>query len=425
MLSKRIIISFPTLVIISIFTNATAEGQSQGFQSRYQCNADEAAAYPHYCYLMALVASNPKHISRALFNWAKGVGFVVDDYNYSSEQTPLSPNPIAGIQRNLRSTSSHLGARRGSSSDTPTVLAHGMGDSCFNGGMQSVTKRVSGLTGQYATCVPTGDNLHDDTINGYFLSMDANIEIFAEKIRNDPALENGFDAIGFSQGNNVIRGYIAKYNDPPVNTFISINGVNAGIGAVPYCIPKGDFHKLEYDYAKKNEGIEEKALHLNLDLEGRICDALMEVASHRAYSDFSQRHSFQANYWRDPRPEEKENYQKYSQLAKLNNEAAVPDATLNQNYAKTKKFVWVMATKDSIVWPREGEQWGQPNSEADDPFDESTVLTMEETDWYKLDLFGLKSADDEGRNFFEAFDGDHLAFRWPQFDAWIAKYLLA
>ena len=103
-----------------------------------------------------------------------------------------------------------------------------MGDSCFNSGMISITSRVSQITGTYATCIPTGDNKHEDTINGYFLNMDASIEVFAQKIRNDDKLKNGFNAAGFSQGNNIIRGYIARYNDPPVVNFISVNGVNAG-----------------------------------------------------------------------------------------------------------------------------------------------------------------------------------------------------
>ena len=103
-----------------------------------------------------------------------------------------------------------------------------MGDSCFNPGMISITSRVSQLTGKYATCVATGENKHEDTINGYFLNMDASIEVFAQKVKGDVNLKNGFNAIGFSQGNNVIRGYIARHNDPRVVNFISVNGVNAG-----------------------------------------------------------------------------------------------------------------------------------------------------------------------------------------------------
>jgi palmitoyl-protein thioesterase len=283
--------------------------------------------------------------------------------------------------------------------------------------MRYITERVANLTKNYATCVPTGDNHHDDVLNGYFMSMDENIDIFAKKIKQDPKLSGGFHAIGFSQGNNVIRGYIARYNDPPVHTFISINGVNAGISAVPYCIPS--YRKLE-KMLKNDDGSDHVMM---TGLHNKICDALMEVASHKAYTEFSQNHSFQANYWRDPRPVEKKSYQMHSQLAKLGNEVLEQrETTLYENFQKTQKFVWVLATQDTIVWPKEGEQWGAPNSNATDPFVD--ILPMKETEWYQRDLFGLKSADEQGKFFYEEFEGDHLRFSLSDFDSWIRKYIM-
>merc|ERR1711933_1406 len=93
----------------------------------------------------------------------------------------------------------------------------------------------------------------------------------------------------------------------------------------------------------------------------------MEVTSHKAYTKFAQMHSFQANYWRDPRFNQKQNYLSFSQLAKFNNEYNQSfNLSLQDNLCKTKMFVWVMASEDTIVWPREGEQWGAPDPE--DPF---------------------------------------------------------
>jgi palmitoyl-protein thioesterase len=102
----------------------------------------------------------------------------------------------------------------------------------------------------------------------------------------------------------------------------------------------------------------------------------------------------------------------------LNNEGEVIDSTLNENYAKTNRFVWVMATKDRVVWPPEGEQWGAPNPT--NPYDD--VLSMNQTEWYLKDLFGLKTAQEEGKNYFESFDGNHLQFSMTDFDEWITKY---
>jgi hypothetical protein len=213
----------------------------------YICTEHERSQYSNHCFLMDLAASNPVKMSNALSQWAQDLGLLLPVF--------LDEGSLTHVERKLRSSKNY-----------PSVLSHGMGDSCYNAGMQSITNRVESLTDQYATCIPTGDNLHEDTLNGYFKSMLDNVDIFAERVRSDPKLADGFHAIGFSQGNNIIRGYIAKYNDPPVKTFISVNGVNGGISAVPFCIPSTSSSLLS----------------------SRICDSLMEIASHRAYSDFSQ-----------------------------------------------------------------------------------------------------------------------------------------
>ena len=47
------------------------------------------------------------------------------------------------------------------------------------------------------------------------------------------------------------------------------------------------------------------------------------------------------------------------------------------NFGKTDTFVWVMGTRDTEVWPRQGEQWGQvsldyPKSTKTVPMNQST-----------------------------------------------------
>ena len=177
--------------------------------------------------------------------------------------------------------------------------------------------------------------------------MDSSVDVFAAKVKADPNLANGFNAFGLSQGNNLIRGYIAKYNDPPVNTFMSICGINAGVGAFPDCSPQGK-------------------------VIGGVCQALTEVLSSLAYNSFVQGLLFQADYFRDPSKTDSDSYKKYSQLAQWENEGNTANATLNENFAKTEQFVWVKGNEDTVVWPREGEWFGamDPN----DPW--NTVLPM-------------------------------------------------
>lgn len=348
-----------------------------------RCNEDEKETHPILCEKVELLLVRPEQVSHEIHDWAESHGLL------------MSRPPLMSLKQQRR-------RRLGEDAKVPGVMAHGMGDSCFNSGMQHVTDHLSELLGgAYTTCIPTGDTQAEDTTNGYFLNMDASVDVFATKVKQDPQLADGFYAIGFSQGNNVIRGYIAKYNDPPVKRFISVNGVNAGEGAVPYCRPSS----------------------LSLGFPGiSMCDLLMEQASKAAYTEYSQKHSFQANYWRDPRLSEFPVYQKHAQLALWNNEGLNGvNETLKENWAKTEQFVWVMANKDNMVWPREGEQWGQPDPEH--PFQK--VLPREESTWFKDDLFGLKTAEEAGKNHYESFDGDHLQFDWGDFDGWVTKYLVS
>jgi hypothetical protein len=48
----------------------------------------------------------------------------------------------------------------------PLVFLHGMGDSCFNNGMASLTEDAGNYKGVYSVCIPTGDTRLEDTING-------------------------------------------------------------------------------------------------------------------------------------------------------------------------------------------------------------------------------------------------------------------
>ena len=185
--------------------------------------------------------------------------------------------------------------------------------------------------------------------------------------------------------------------------------MNAGEGTVPGCFPS-----LISSSSSSSE---------SLTNVGGFCDLLLEQASRRAYTEFAQEHSFQANYWRDPRQKEQDSYHQYSQLAKWNNEGPNNNnQKYNENYSKTSKFIWIMATKDSMVWPKEGEHWGCPD--LNDPFSPDKILPMNETEWYQKDLFGLKTAQEAGKNIFETFEGDHLQFEIDDFDRWITSYLV-
>lgn len=61
-----------------------------------------------------------------------------------------------------------------------------------SGGMKDITKQIGTTLGTYAVCIPTGNRL-TDTTNGFFMTMNHNVDKFAENIRKDPKLRDGFN----------------------------------------------------------------------------------------------------------------------------------------------------------------------------------------------------------------------------------------
>ena len=365
---------------------------------------------------------------------AHAIQNVLDLVNYAT----TDPNAAATEMRSIsdRTIVRDIGAWSptqfaAKNASLPVVLAHGMGDSCFNSGFKSVTAAVASKLGVYATCIPTGSNAISDTINGFLMNMDKSVDVFAAKVRADPKLTGGFYAMGLSQGNNLIRGYIQKYNDPPVKSFLSICGINAGVAAFPQCAP-------------------------SIPVLGKVCLALNSLLGDLAYNALVQGILMQANYFRDPAKLSSPAYMQHSQvrdgdlieptlaslppapfadgsthlilvsdqLAQWNGEGVTPAANMSQqraNWAKTAAFVWVRGTLDTVVWPNIGEQWGAVS--ADYPKNLSSV-PMAQTKWYTTDAFGLKTADDAGKNFFESFAGQHIRFTEPELYGWLDKYFV-
>eukprot|EP00659_Diplonema_papillatum_P022425 gene22425-34346_t len=215
--------------------------------------------------------------------------------------------------------------------------------------------------------------------------MDRNVEIFAKKVREDSQLAGGFNAVGFSQGNSVIRGYIHKYNDPPVKTFLSVHGTVMGVAGFPNCNPNG--------------------------ILAPVCDKLDESLGEKAYYFETQDALFQANYFRDPLRWNDTQYRRNSQLAQWNGEGlpGTFNETFKQNFIKVERFAMIKAMRDTMVFPNEGEWWGE--------FAHGTyskTLTMNETDYYNNDNFGLKTVNEQGKILFNHTDHNHLVFTLAQ-----------
>ncbi|KAK2155923.1 hypothetical protein LSH36_227g06063 [Paralvinella palmiformis] len=101
---------------------------------------------------------------------------------------------------------------KGVNGSLPLVIWHGMGDSCCNplsmGSIKSlIEKHVPGI---YVRSLMIGNNIVEDTYNGFLMNANKQIQEVCKKIQTDSKLKNGYNAIGFSQGGQFCQAGIMK-----------------------------------------------------------------------------------------------------------------------------------------------------------------------------------------------------------------------
>lgn len=234
----------------------------------------------------------------------------------------------------------------------------------------------SNLNGTYVVAATLGKNAEEDSQNSFFKTMDQQVDLFAQFVRADPYLKHGFNAIGNSQGNLVIRGYIEKFNDPPVFNFISVHGPMMGVSMVPKC-----------------------------DYSSTVCTLFNKIfVGGLAYFSFAQNMVAQSNYYRNPM--DLNTYKHNCKfLPAMNNESRkrAPHPQYASNFASLENLVLIKAEKDTMVIPSESSWFGFFQ-------DKSTTKkwTMEQAPWYSGNNFGLKTLNEAGKIHFEEIGYDHL-----------------
>jgi palmitoyl-protein thioesterase len=249
---------------------------------------------------------------------------------------------------------------------TPVVFLHGMGDAGSNPGMQSLCKTASTkYPGMYSVCSNVANGL-----SSIMTVLDKQLDEFTQSIRADPKLANGFNAVGLSQGNLVIRAYIERVNNPPVKKYVSICGPHSGVGTCPD------------------------------NLLFRLVCPIWKLGPYSAQLAF-------ADYWRGE--DQAEFLQKSRFLADLNNEREQKNETYKQNIIGLEKYVMVEALNDTMVIPHKSEQHGTwPYNEKDATPNEG--IGLRDTDGYKGDWLGLQTLDKAGKIDIYTYVGEHLRF---------------
>jgi len=247
----------------------------------------------------------------------------------------------------------------------PTVVMHGMGDASFNPGMQSFCNGISdAYPGTHVNCLNVAN-----AVSSITETLDTQLNEFVDEIKKDQELVNGFNAVGISQGNLLIRAYIERYNNPPVLTYVSMVGPHGGVGECPD--------------------------HLIFRL---VCP-IWKWSPYGAPIAFS-------DYWKNTY-DKAEYLEKSRFLADINNEREKKNTQYAENIKKLVNYVMVEASTDSMVVPARSEEhgfyeWG----------DEKKTLMLQETQGYKEDWLGLRSLDEKGGVHVLVYEGDHM--RWDQ-----------
>uniref|UniRef100_A0A8C4N7Z9 Palmitoyl-protein thioesterase 1 n=1 Tax=Eptatretus burgeri TaxID=7764 RepID=A0A8C4N7Z9_EPTBU len=277
-----------------------------------------------------------------------------------------------------------------SSEPTPIVIWHGMGDSCCNPlSMGSVTRMLKKkIPGVYVLPLMIGNNILEDMANGFFMNVNYQVDMVCQALAKDPALQLGYNAMGYSQGGQFLRALAQRCPHPPMRKLISFGGQHQGIYGLPHC----------------------------LNPEPGFCDFIRKMINAGAYTKVIQDNLVQAEYWQDPL--DLAIYRNNSIfLADINQEKHVNESYRN-NLKKLEKLVLVKFTQDSIVVPRESEWFGfYKDGQA------TQLYNLRESSLYLEDRLGLQEMDKTGKLDFLEADGDHLQYSEEWFDDKILPYL--
>ncbi|GAB5574919.1 palmitoyl-protein thioesterase 1 [Prionailurus iriomotensis] len=286
------------------------------------------------------------------------------------------------------------------------------GDSCCNPlSMGAIKKMVEKkIPGIYVLSLEIGKTLMEDVENSFFLNVNSQVTTVCQILAKDPKLQQGYNAMGFSQGGQFLRAVAQRCPSPPMINLISVGGQHQGVYGLPRC-PGESSH---------------------------ICDLIRKTLNVGAYNKAVQERArpaglVQAEYWHDPIKEDM--YRNHSIfLADINQERGVNES-YKRNLMALKKFVMVKFLNDSVVDPVDSEWFGfyrSGQAKETIPLQETTLYTQQHSSTvdcpssrpYRLeDRLGLKKMDDAGQLVFLAVEGDHLQLSEAWFYAHIIPFL--
>ncbi|TGZ53549.1 palmitoyl-protein thioesterase 1 [Temnothorax longispinosus] len=283
------------------------------------------------------------------------------------------------------------GVTTGDGSPVPVVLWHGMGDSCcFSFSLGKIQRILEAeIPGVYVHSIRIGNNEIEDVENSYFGNINDQIKHVCEQLSQDTNLQNGYNAIGFSQGGQFLRAVAQRCPNPPMLNLISLGGQHQGVFGIPKCSDTS-----------------------------RLCNYMRRMLHLGAYLWYVQNSLIQASFWHDPLQED-EYQRKNLFLAEINNEN-VNNTEYKNNLQKLRALVLVKFENDTMVEPVETEWFGFYK-----PGQAKEVQKLQQSELYQQDWLGLRAMENAGKVYYLSLPGEHLQFTADWFiENIIKKYLI-
>ncbi|XP_041069352.1 palmitoyl-protein thioesterase 1-like isoform X2 [Carcharodon carcharias] len=162
---------------------------------------------------------------------------------------------------------------RNATEPTPVVIWHGMGDSCCKGLTLKHIKLVEEtVPGCYVLSLKIGKNVTEEIGNSYIMNVNDQVEQACNILSKDKKLQNGYNAMGFSQGGQFMRAVAQRCPSPAMMNLITFGAQHQGVYGLPHC-PGESSH---------------------------ICNWIRKMLNLGAYNSLIQKHLVQAEYWHDP-----------------------------------------------------------------------------------------------------------------------------
>ncbi len=221
--------------------------------------------------------------------------------------------------------------------------------------------------------IKTGTTDQEDSSSGLFGSMEKQVAMVCAQVKDVVELRHGFDAIGLSQGGQLMRAYVQMCDGPQVRRLLTFGSQHGGISSISSLASR---------------------LHV-----GSLSDAILQLV----YTARIQRLFLPAQYIRVPSQWD-EYIRAKPYIARINGEATgfKDDHEYGRDrMLKLQKFAMFMFQKDSVVQPRESSHFAMDSM--------TGVVPFTETAMYKSDWIGLKTLHNQRRlQMATVPDADHL-----------------